>query len=452
MSIIPFTNTAGDGQVPGVNPDATTDYFLVSDYNNDKNYWHAKVCEAIKYLSGDQTETFQILYGGVVSDAGSSKINISEGAAIGKDESGNYRIISIPALTNVSLPSGWINGRQIWVIGKYNTKLGSAERQHFNGTTYHYQVIDSYLGEEDTNDLFVDSNPYNTVIKWGSFEMNGTTFINRNDRSAEWTSPLKAKIVNDILQPGDMILATNGTRPGCLPCDGAAVSRTTYASLLAAMPKTTGTVVGISIGSSATLTLGPTSANILRTGMSIQFTTTGTFPTGLSAGTIYYLRFVGSGGSGNWNYNLYDTLAHSMDTNSTTGIINTSVSQSGIHSYETYFYGNGDGADTFNVPDLRGVVPRGTGTSAGYIYNVNITAGERSDDQFQGHRMGPLSYSGILVTDTMQTAIDVVPSGSYVGANYGTTGDPVTDGTHGAPRTGYETRGKSLGVYYVIKY
>jgi len=445
MSTIPFTNTTGDGQVPGVNPDATTDYFLVSDYNNDKNYWHAKVCEVIKYLSGDPTENFQILYGGVVTNAGASKINISEGAAIGKDNDGNYRIITIPTLTNVSLPSEWNDDRQIWVIGKYNTKLNSAERQHFNGTTYYYQTLDSYLGENDSEDLFVTVNPYDTVVKWDSFKMNGTAFADQYDRSKKW------KPVGFGSEPGDILETINGTRPGCLPCDGAAVSRRAYADLFIAMPNTTGTVVGISIGSSATLTLGPTSANILKTGMSIQFTTTGTLPTGLSAGVIYFLRFVGSGGGGNWNYNLYDTLAHAMDSNSTTGIINTSVSQSGTHSYETYFYGNGDGTSTFNVPDLRGVIPRGIGTSAGYIYNINVAAGERLDDQFQGHRMGPLSSM------TAFTQLNNNPTHIDVGLSYGldnsaTTGDPVTDGTHGTPRTGHETRSKSLGVYYVIKY
>ncbi|WP_411821246.1 hypothetical protein [Leptospira sp. 'Mane'] len=188
MSTIPFTNTTEDGQVPGTNPDAVTDYFLISDYNNDKNYWHSKICEAIKFMSGTPTEDFQILYGGLVTNAGSSKINISEGAAIGKDDDGNYRIITIPSLSNVSLPSGWTNDRQIWLIGKYNVKLNSTERQHFNGTTYYYQVLDSYLGEDDSNNLFVDSDPGNTAVKWSSFKMNGTTFSDQRNRSTEWSS------------------------------------------------------------------------------------------------------------------------------------------------------------------------------------------------------------------------------------------------------------------------
>ncbi len=154
MSTIPFTNTTGDGEVPGVNPDATTDYFLVSDYNNDKNYWHSKVCEAIKSMSGDPEENFQIPYGGVVTNAGTSKVN-------------------------------------------------SAERQHFNGTTYYYQVLDSYLGESDTDDLFVDSNPGDTVVKWGSFKMNGTTFADQRNRSVKLTSSDKnGKLIGESFSYG----------------------------------------------------------------------------------------------------------------------------------------------------------------------------------------------------------------------------------------------------------
>jgi len=187
MSTVTQTNTTEDGQVPGLNPDGTTDYFLISDYNNDKNYFNAKICEVIKFLSTNPTDDFQIIYGGVVTDSGSSQIDISEGAAIGKDAAGNFRIVTIPASTNVALPSGWNNNRQIWVIGKHAMKLDAATRQHFNGTTYQYKLLDSYLGEGATDSLFVDADPGATVVKWGSFKMNGTTFTDQLDRSTNFT-------------------------------------------------------------------------------------------------------------------------------------------------------------------------------------------------------------------------------------------------------------------------
>jgi len=435
MSTIPFTNTTGDGQVPGANPDAATDYFLVSDYNNDKNYWHAKVCEVIKIISDHPDQNFQILYGGLVTNAGGSKINISEGAAIGKDADGNYRIITIPSLSNITLPSGWTNDRQIWLIGKYNTKLNSAERQHFNGTTYYYQTLDSYLGEDDTEDLFVDSDPSDTVVKWGSFKMNGTTFADQYDRSKDWK-------VSSGNKPGDIIETVNGNREGCLPCYGGAYSRAAYSDLFAVMPKEYGTAT-ITIANPAVVTLSATQNDSTpTTGNTIQFTTTGSLPTtGVSLGVIYYLRYTGSGSV----YHLYDTLANAMNTAATTGRVSTTGSQSGTHSYEIYYFGNGNGTSTFHVPDLRGVVPRGIGTSNGYISNVGIAAGEKTDDQFQGH------YHNIsnITTDGASAG----GSGSYwnqVGGSRTTT-EPIA-GTHGAPRYGAETRGKSLGVYYAIKY
>ncbi|TGN20813.1 hypothetical protein [Leptospira idonii] len=186
MNTTPFTNTTRDGQVPGVNPDATTDYFLVTDYNQDKNYLHSKIIDALKLISSSPSENFQILYGGIVSDSGDGKIDISEGAAFGKDEDGNFRIIQIPQLTNISLPNDWNDDRQIWVIGKFSAKLGSASRQHFNGTEYIYQLLDSYTGEQNTNDLFVESDPSDTAVVWGSFQMDGSSFTPLTGRSSEW--------------------------------------------------------------------------------------------------------------------------------------------------------------------------------------------------------------------------------------------------------------------------
>ncbi len=185
MSTIPFTNTTSEGQIPEHNPDGSGDYFLITDYNNDKDYFHAKICEAIKSLSGNSTDNLQILYGGIITDAGSGKINISKGAAIGRDGEGNYRLITIPNLTNVSLPAGWNDERQIWIIGIYKTKLNSPSRFHFNGTEYQYQLLDSYVGDGDTNNLFVNVDPENSVITWGSFRMNGTTFTKEEDRSTD---------------------------------------------------------------------------------------------------------------------------------------------------------------------------------------------------------------------------------------------------------------------------
>ena len=84
-------------------------------------------------------------------------------------------------------------------------------------------------------------------------------------------------------------------------------------------------------GKTVTLTIASpcvvTSTNHgLRDGTGLVFSTTGALPTGITAGTTYYARYVAAN-----TFHLYDTEAHAKDTASTTGRINTSGSQSGTH-------------------------------------------------------------------------------------------------------------------------
>lgn len=88
---------------------------------------------------------------------------------------------------------------------------------------------------------------------------------------------------------------------------------------------------------------------------------------------------------------------------------------------------------------------------------VNDSDGEfvgslRRRDKFQGHRMGP--YPG---TNSIPHRQD--PGGPYwvgqqngwfIGNLHPSTGDPVTDGTNGTPRTGNKTHGPGYGVVAYI--
>jgi microcystin-dependent protein len=118
-------------------------------------------------------------------------------------------------------------------------------------------------------------------------------------------------------------------------------------------------------------------------------------------------------------------------------------------------YGAGDGVTTFNLPDFRGVFPKGAGATnraAGKDSSGNYYAGALgaySQDQMQGH--------------IHQTSIPVANyasySGAFAGGNAGqyavpylNSGSSVSDGTNGSPRTGHTTEPQSLGVNFLIKY
>jgi microcystin-dependent protein len=121
-------------------------------------------------------------------------------------------------------------------------------------------------------------------------------------------------------------------------------------------------------------------------------------------------------------------------------------------------YGNGNGLNTFNVPNALGLVLRGTGSR--YVNGRTKTGpalGEAQEDQFQGHRhsifrnnvkglFGAFNNGGYLLDGG-----DHNPS--YTAGVYNTSvRDSITDGVNGNPRIGSETRVSSLGVNYIIKY
>ena len=119
-------------------------------------------------------------------------------------------------------------------------------------------------------------------------------------------------------------------------------------------------------------------------------------------------------------------------------------------------FGTVDGTH-FNVPDMRGVFPKGAGAT-------NRAAGKDANGNYYAGALGA------YVTDKMQghkhsTAADWIAWGGF-GSQYGGTGvyvsnkasfgdilvdSPTTDNTNGTPRTGLTTEPQSLGLTYIIK-
>lgn len=130
----------------------------------------------------------------------------------------------------------------------------------------------------------------------------------------------------------------------------------------------------------------------------------------------------------------------------------TAVSRS---TYATLFaaisttHGSGDGSTTFNLPDLRGIFVRGSGsqTISGVTYNKTFAAKE--GDAFQGHRhnITPSGYGSAYSSGTVIGNYDVTSL-----AGTGQTTNPITDGTNGTPRTASETRPANIALLYCIKF
>lgn len=109
-------------------------------------------------------------------------------------------------------------------------------------------------------------------------------------------------------------------------------------------------------------------------------------------------------------------------------------------------WGTGDGSTTFNLPDMRGAAPTGVGTSTGYTSNETVALGTKYNDQFQGHFAAAGGWNGTAFADSLYLG-SVTPTGSGNAINLALT----DDGTNGTPRTGLVTKGKTVGVNFIIK-
>jgi microcystin-dependent protein len=106
-------------------------------------------------------------------------------------------------------------------------------------------------------------------------------------------------------------------------------------------------------------------------------------------------------------------------------------------------YGSGDGSTTFNLPDLRGIFVRGTGSQAISGITYSGTLGTKQGDAMQGHIHTAVGSTSASV-QAGTSGITQVTSGN--------TSSPTTDGTNGTPRTGSETRPANIALLYCIKF
>ena len=134
----------------------------------------------------------------------------------------------------------------------------------------------------------------------------------------------------------------------------------------------------------------------------------------------------------------------------------TAVSRS---TYATLFaaisttHGAGNGSTTFNLPDLRGIFVRGSGSQTidGITYNKTFAAKEQDAAQGHHHTLGkdgnPTYFSG---EGQLTTVSDFGALFADAGTSKAMT--MISDGTNGTPRTASETRPANIALLYCIKF
>lgn len=235
------------------------------------------------------------------------------------------------------------------------------------------------------------------------------------------------------LQPGEVsFFATNTAPTGYLKANGAAISRTSYAALFAALVTAAGFTAKsftVTIASPGVFTYA---GHGFSNGARVRLATTGALPTGLTAGVDYFVEVIDAN-----TFYLATTLLGAR--------IVTSGSQSGTHSYLQSWFGLGDGSTTFNLPDLRGEFLRGW--DDGRSVDAGRVFGSAQMDAMQ-NIVGTFSQGGSVGgTGPFSTTGSYGGVGQNAQVNYTSTFDASR-----VVRTSTEERPRNVAVLACIKY
>lgn len=235
---------------------------------------------------------------------------------------------------------------------------------------------------------------------------------------------------------GEIRMYAGVTAPtGWLFCDGSSVSRSTYADLFAVIVQSKGTFT-VTIATPGVVTFN---THGYTGGEKIYFTTTGALPTGLSINTTYFV------------------LAASLTTNTfrvsaTDGgaAINTSGSQSGVHTMWNAPYGIAAGSSTnFNLPNLTGRSPMAPGSS-GTAGTTTHVLGQSSGEEKHTLTTGELPPHTHLIGRDSDAQLG---SNEFVLHSAGVSGaeSTVATGDGGFANTAMNNLPPYLGVNFIIK-
>jgi microcystin-dependent protein len=249
-----------------------------------------------------------------------------------------------------------------------------------------------------------------------------------------WYTP---SIFNGSWMPGDIKASSSYLVPsGWLRADGAAVSRSTYSTLFAAISPTIGTCTI----TQATPGVVTCNSHGLQINDAVYLTTTGTLLTGLAENTIYYIITAGF-------------TANAFQLSATRGgaAINTTSTQSGVHTLHYCPYGLGNGSTTFNLPNLKGKVIAGYNTTDTEFSNLGYAYGEKTHVLLEAELAAHTHTTNIANSQTGGG----IPGWYVTGASFGQGGDTLSVQSIVSTSVGSDTAHNnvqpSLSLVYLIK-
>lgn len=280
---------------------------------------------------------------------------------------------------------------QIFIDGTYKFVVTRAD------DTLLYEIDDVIGGTAvfDRPASGISSLPFDDIVAvnvQAALEELGTKRIKTDD-----VGLLVTLLAKYLKSAGDIVAsAALSAAPGSLECDGTAYSRTAQSALWTAIHREA--TVTMTIASPGVITW---TSHGMQAGDPVHFGTTGALPTGITAGTVYFILAAGLTGN-------------SFRIGATAGgaAINTSGSQSGIHTGYNAPWGAGNGSTTFNVPELRGEWLRGWDGTRG-------VDAARVFGSAQAEMIGPHTHTITTGTDSVLHTHDVTSINSSHGASLG---------------------------------
>lgn len=233
-----------------------------------------------------------------------------------------------------------------------------------------------------------------------------------------------AQLANASFAPTGSFLVTGSVQnqPGYYLCDGTAYSRSTDSNLFNSITKSS--VVTLNIASPGVVNW---TGHGLVNGAQVAFETTGSLPTGIAVGTIYYVT---------------NASTNSFNVAATPGgaAINFTGSQTGTQTCRYCPYGCGDGVTTFNVPDARGRIFFGGDSMMGGAFANRITSATVNPPLAGGAGGAESRSVSLSVSTSVSVSVSVFGSsttggasaessvGSLPGGNVNTWTNPHTHG------------------------